>query len=89
MAKTLACIVSDPVGLYATPATDLVEVVKTFNSDITLTYSGKTVNLKSMMGVLSLGIPTKAKIVITADGEDEERAIETIREKMKELGITG
>ena len=89
MTKTLACIVSDPVGLYATPATDLVEVVKTFNSDITLTYSGKTVNLKSMMGVLSLGIPTKAKIVITADGEDEERAIETIREKMKELGITG
>lgn len=89
MAKTLACIVTDPVGLYATPATDLIEVVKTFNSDFTLTYSGKTVNLKSMMGVLSLGIPTKAKIVITAEGEDEERAIETVREKMKELGITG
>ena len=54
MAKTLACIVTDPVGLYATPATDLIEVAKTFDSDFTLTYSGKTVNLKSMMGVLSL-----------------------------------
>ena len=75
MAKTLACIVTDPVGLYATPAMDLIEVAKTFDSDFTLTYSGKTVNLKSMMGVLSLGIPTKAKIVITADGDDEETGI--------------
>ena len=55
----------------------------------TLTYSGKTVNLKSMMGVLSLGIPTKAKIVITADGEDEETGIKAVHEKMKELGIIG
>lgn len=89
MAKTLACIVTDPVGLYATPAMDLIEVAKTFDSDFTLTYSGKTVNLKSMMGVLSLGIPTKAKIVITADGDDEETGIEAVHEKMKELGIIG
>ena len=46
-------------------------------------------NLKSMMGVLSLGIPTKAKIVITADGDDEETGIEAVHEKMKELGIIG
>ena len=73
MAKTLACIVTDPVGLYATPAMDLIEVAKTFDSDFTLTYSGKT----------------KAKIVITADGEDEETGIKAVHEKMKELGIIG
>ena len=67
----------------------LIEVAKTFDSYFTLTYSGKTVNLKSTMGVLSLGIPTKAKIVITADGDDEETAIEAVHEKMKELGIIG
>ena len=41
-----------------------------------------------MMGVLSLGIPTKAQIEIIADGEDEKKAIEMIKDKINELGIS-
>ena len=39
------------------------------------------------MGVLSLGIPTKATIEIIAEGEDEDAAIKKAAELMKELGI--
>ena len=59
MAKRINATIIDPVGLYATPATKLVDTMKLFKSDIKLIYSSKTVNLKSLMGVLSLGIPTK------------------------------
>lgn len=87
MAKRINITVTDPVGLYATPATELVDRVKAFNSDIKLLYASKTVNMKSLMGVLSLGIPTKAKIEIIAEGEDEDVAIEKIAEYLTELGI--
>lgn len=87
MAKRINVTVTDPVGLYATPATELVDRVKAFTSDIKLLYASKTVNMKSLMGVLSLGIPTKAKIEIIAEGEDEDVAIKKIVEYLKELGI--
>ena len=69
--------------------TDLVDTMKMFNSDIKLVYASKTVNMKSLMGVLSLGIPTKAKIEIIADGEDEDAVIKRALELMKDLGISG
>lgn len=87
MAKRINATVTDPVGLYATPATKLVDKLKVFKSDIHLIYASKTINMKSLMGVLSLGIPTKANIEIIADGEDEEAAIKMVTELMKELDI--
>lgn len=88
MVKRINVTVTDPVGLYATPATELVDNMKMFNSDIKLIYASKTVNMKSLMGVLSLGIPTKAKIEIIADGEDEDAVIERALVLMKDLGIS-
>lgn len=87
MTKCLKFTVTDPVGLYATPTTELVNAVKQFHSDVVLRYGTKEVNLKSMMGVLSLGIPTKAVLEIVADGADEEQAIKEISAKINELGI--
>ena len=89
MVKRIDVTVTDPVGLYETPATELVDTMKMFNSDIKLVYASKTVNMKSLMGVLSLGIPTKAKIEIIADGEDEDAVIKRALELMKDLGISG
>ena len=89
MVKRIDVTVTDPVGLYVTPATELVDTMKMFNSDIKLVYASKTVNMKSLMGVLSLGIPTKAKIEIIADGEDEDAVIKRALELMKDLGISG
>ena len=40
-----------------------------------------------MMGVLSLGVPTKAHLEVVVDGEDEVNALEGIKEKIQELGI--
>lgn len=87
MVKKKEFVVTDPVGLYATPATELVDQMKAFNSDIKLVYASKTVNMKSLMGVLSLGIPTRAKIEIIADGEDEETAINKATDLMQKLSI--
>ena len=55
---------------------------------VTLNYNEKSVNMKSLMGVLSLGIPHKAKIEIVVEGEDEGTAMDMIVEKIKSLEIS-
>lgn len=76
-------VVADPVGLHARPATILVNQASKFTSNIKLTYNGKEVNLKSIMGVMSLGVPTKAVVEVVAEGEDEVEAIAKIADVIK------
>jgi len=68
----------DEMGLHARPATVLVNTAGKFAAEITLDYNGKIVNLKSIMGVMSLGVPHNAEILITADGEDAAEALEAL-----------
>lgn len=74
-------------GIHARPATLLVQAASKFNSDINLEYNGKSVNLKSIMGVMSLGVGQGADVTITADGDDAKEAIEAIADTMKKEGL--
>lgn len=87
MAEKLTFTVIDPVGLHARPATILVNQASKFSSDIKLVYNGKEVNLKSIMGVMSLGVPTKAIVDVIAEGEDEKEVIASIAKVIKEQKV--
>lgn len=71
-------------GVHARPATLLVNKAGQYSSEVEVSYGGKTVNLKSIMGVMSLGIPTGAEIKVTVDGNDEEDALEGVTEIIEE-----
>lgn len=75
-------------GIHARPATMLVQAASKYESDINLEYNGKSVNLKSIMGVMSLGVGQGADVTITIEGSDEEEAMEGIVATMasEELG---
>ncbi len=75
-------------GIHARPATILVQTASKFNSDITLEYQDKSVNLKSIMGVMSLGVGQSAEVTITADGDDAKDALDAISDTMKKEGLT-
>ncbi|MGL4336542.1 MAG: phosphocarrier protein HPr [Turicibacter sp.] len=79
--------ITDETGLHARPATVLVNTASKFNSEITLTYREKKVNLKSIMGVMSLGIQQGAEIVIGAEGEDAAQAIAALTETITTQGL--
>ncbi|MFG6120511.1 phosphocarrier protein HPr [Thalassobacillus sp. B23F22_16] len=83
--KTFTITSSD--GVHARPATVLVQKAGNFESDINLHYKEKAVNLKSIMGIMSLGIPSGADVKITAQGNDEEEAIQQLQETMKNEGL--
>lgn len=71
-------------GVHARPATLLVNKAGQYSSDIQITYKDKKVNLKSIMGVMSLGIPRGAEVEVSAEGNDAVEAIEGITSVIKE-----
>jgi phosphocarrier protein HPr len=66
-------------GLHARPASILVHEASKFDSAINLEYKGKTINIKSIMGVMSLGIGLGAEIKISANGNDENEALHALQ----------
>ena len=81
--KQITVTVIDPVGLHARPATVAVNAASKFNSDINVAFKGREVNMKSSMGVMSLGIPTQSEITISCSGDDEDAAVAAIEEVLR------
>ncbi|MBM7647316.1 phosphocarrier protein [Bacillus ectoiniformans] len=79
--------VTAETGIHARPATLLVQTASKFSSDINLEYKEKKVNLKSIMGVMSLGIGQGADITITAEGSDESEAIAELKDVLTKEGL--
>ena len=74
-------------GIHARPATRLVNLAMSYEADIDLTAMGKTINLKSIMGLMSLGIYKGELVTIMADGNDAEKAITAITDFIVIEGI--
>ncbi|WP_017470676.1 phosphocarrier protein HPr [Amphibacillus jilinensis] len=87
MAAEKTVTITDSTGVHARPATVLVNKAGSFASEVTVEYNGKSVNLKSIMGVMSLGIPKDAEIKLVAEGSDEQEAIDGIYGVIKQEGL--
>ncbi len=71
-------VVQNQVGLHARPATFFIQKANEFKSSVWVEKEERRVNAKSLLGVLSLGIVGNTTIRITADGVDEEKAVEAL-----------
>ena len=85
--KEFNALVVDPVGLHARPATVAVNAASKCKCKVTVSFKGRTVDMKSTMGVMSLGVGQGADVTITAEGDDEVEALEGIRATMKSEGL--
>ena len=65
-------------GLHARPAAEIVKLAAKFRSEITISRDGTEVNGKSIMGVMMLAAECGASIVLRANGEDAEQALDAI-----------
>ena len=70
--------VKNEVGLHARPATYFIQKANEFKSGIWVEKEERRVNAKSLLGVLSLGIMQGTVIILTADGVDEQEAVESL-----------
>ena len=65
-------------GLEARPVAQLVQVASQYDSSVYVEVKNKKVNAKSIMGMMTLGVPAGGKINVIAKGDDETKAIEHI-----------
>ena len=71
-------VVVPEAGLHARPAKDLVKEAKRYNSEIFIVKDGKEANAKSPLKLMTLGAKKGDKVLVRAEGEDEEAAAEAL-----------
>ena len=77
---TKTATVKNETGLHARPASEFIACAKQFKSKllIKLLSSGEEVNAKSIVMLLSLGAGQGELVQISADGEYETQAVDTL-----------
>lgn len=65
-------------GLEARPVAVLVQVASQYNSSIYVECDDRKVNAKSIMGMMTLGLTAGEEVVVLANGDDEQTAMDDI-----------
>jgi phosphocarrier protein HPr len=75
---TRECVIRNRLGLHARAAAKFVHTATRFSSHIRVARDGKTMDGKSIMGILLLAAGAGTSIVISAEGADEAPAVEAL-----------
>lgn len=76
--KEFNYVIKDAEGIHARPAGLFVKAAAAFPCSITIEKDGKSVDAKRILGVMGLGVKCGQEIILRADGEQENEAIETL-----------
>jgi len=77
MIKTQITI-SNKLGLHARASAKLTKLAGTFQSDVFMTRNERRVNAKSIMGVMMLAAECGSTLILRAEGDDAEAALEAL-----------
>ncbi|MEO8216042.1 MAG: HPr family phosphocarrier protein [Acidobacteriota bacterium] len=71
------------LGLHARAAAKLVHTSARFNSEVKIRKDDEEVDGKSILGILLLAAGKGSTIVVTAEGSDEQEALEAIEKLIR------
>lgn len=72
--------VENTSAIGAKKAQEIVQKASEYEADMVLRYENKEVDLKSILGIMSLAVLEGAKIEIEAKGPDANEAIEALKQ---------
>ncbi|QYK50007.1 MAG: HPr family phosphocarrier protein [Anaerolineales bacterium] len=78
--KAIELIIQNEVGLHARPATLFVKTAQKHEAEIIVTFDGKQVSAKSLLGLLTLAVTKGSVISVSADGADADAALAALSE---------
>ena len=73
-------VITNLTGICARPASVFVQKASSFKSKIQLKAKGKTVDAKSILMIMSMGLVRGTVITIVADGPDAQEAVKALKE---------
>lgn len=82
--KEFKYTITDPEGIHARPAGELVKAAKQFASTIKPTKDGKSGDCKKIFTVMGLAVKCGQEVTVTIEGEDEEAAFASISQFLKD-----
>ena len=82
--KEINYILTDPLGIHARPAGQMVKMAGKYKCDIQIGSPEKMVNAKRIIGVMALTLKCGEEITMTFAGEDEEEAAEAVGKFLSE-----
>lgn len=65
-------------GLHTRPAATVVKMAAKYKCDFFISRDGMSINGKSIIGVMTLAAEEGAELVLTFNGEDEDKAANEI-----------
>ncbi|MDC9725072.1 MAG: HPr family phosphocarrier protein [Gammaproteobacteria bacterium] len=71
-------LIINKLGLHARASAKFVTTASQFESDINVSRNGRTVNGKSIMGMMMLAAAKGTEIVVSATGDDAKPALKEI-----------
>lgn len=75
---TASVTIVNKLGLHARAASRLVNCASGFAAEIEIVRGTRSVNAKSIMGVLTLAAGLGTELVVQANGQDEQQAVDAI-----------
>lgn len=75
---TRSVTVSNQLGLHARAAARFVHLATRFNAQIRVARDARVMDGKSIMGILLLAAARGSTLTISADGSDEEDAVDAL-----------
>jgi phosphocarrier protein HPr len=67
--------ISNKLGLHARASAKFTKLAGTFRSDVSLSRGERSVNAKSIMGVMMLAAGLGSEVQIEVNGDDEQSAM--------------
>ena len=82
--KKKELLIENKLGLHARAAAQIVKTASAYISRITLAKDGLEVDGKSIMGIMMLAAAKGSTVMMHAQGEDEDRALEGMEKLFQE-----
>ena len=77
-------LIENKLGLHARAAAQIVKAASGFSSKILLSKDGVEVDGKSIMGLLMMAAARGSTVLVSIEGDDEDRALEAMEKLFKD-----
>lgn len=78
MSKVVEVEIKDNCGLHAKKCMNICKIAQNFKSTMSLAHKGYEIDLKSILGLMSLCVSSGEKVKLSISGEDSEAAVNAL-----------
>jgi phosphocarrier protein len=71
--------IKSTTGLHASLAAKVVQLSSKYDANVKIQYTDMTVDAKSILGLMSLAVPKGENIIVIAEGNDSEKALNDLK----------